>query len=109
MKKFVDLDKEVYLFYEKMLLKIIFIENDWVERLMLNSFLNYFYDVYCLLKLVFYVKIVIVILLFWIMVIIGVGVVFFGICVVISFIVLFVWFFWNRDLKKKEFIDKYYN
>lgn len=108
-KKFVDLDKEVHSFYEKMSSKITSIENDWVERPTLNSFSNYFYDAHCLSKLAPYAKIAIATSPLWITAIIGVGAAFLGICVAISPIALPVWLFRNRDSKKKELIDKYYN
>lgn len=82
-------------------------EDDWIKKLMLDSVIKILIVVNFW---VFYVNVVIVILLIWIMVVIDIGVVFFGICVVISFIVLFLWFYClNINWEKKEFIEKYYN
>lgn len=82
-------------------------EDDWIKKLMLDSVIKILIVVNFW---VFYVNFVIVILLIWIMVVIDIGVVFFGICVVISFIVLFLWFYClNINWEKKEFIEKYYN
>lgn len=105
--------KEFVLFYEKVLVVFVDMENDWIEVGIDDIELLVDIEVGDINNLkVFVVGVVFVIFFFWLLLLvvgIGIVVVFVGFFIVLSLVVILFMKFFGRDVRKRKIIDEEFN